>query len=151
MRQSRLIVALVLLGCVNPPAMSQGKLGHLKEWAGKYPTYNDTKPRREFLKLPEIQQSLLKLLPRTDYRFLTKTCSKEARIDQIESFLIVRRCHSYACGFGAAILIVNLTDGAMHVAISGKGTEQKWFSTNGKHKELPFDVKLAWFVTKKTT
>jgi hypothetical protein len=152
MRHFRLVTTLVLLGCVSLPATAQVKLGHLKEWVGKYPTYSGSKPRKEFLRLPEIQQPLLKLLSRNDYRFLTKTCGKEAPIEEADGFLIVRRCHSYACAYGAVVLIINLKDGAMHAAILDEDdAEQRWFSTNGRHEELPFDVKLARFVTKKTT
>ena len=63
-----LTIFLVLLGSVSPTAIAQGKLGHLKEWVGKHPTYNDFRPHREFLKLPEIKRPLLKLLSRDDYR-----------------------------------------------------------------------------------
>jgi hypothetical protein len=150
MTRSTFIAALVLLGSVSTPTVSQARFGHLKEWVGKRPTYNGTKPRKEFLKLPEIQQPLLKLLPRNDYRFLTRTCGKEAPIEEADGFLIVRRCHSYACAYGAVILIINLNDGAMHVAIMDEDdTEQRWFSTNGKYRDLPFEVTLARFVTKK--
>ena len=52
--------------------------------------------------------------------------------------------------YGGAVLIVSLADGAIHVAIKNEGdSEQRWFSTNGKHKELPFDVQSGWFVIKR--
>jgi hypothetical protein len=150
MRRCGLLTFLVLLGCVSPVAVAQANLGHLKEWVGKYPTNNDLKPHREFLKLPEIKRPLLKLLSRDDYRFLTRTCGKEVPIEKIGDFLIVRRCHKFACGYGGAVVIVNHSDGAIHVAILDEDdSEVRWFSTNGKHKELPFDVRGVWFVIKK--
>jgi hypothetical protein len=122
----------------------------LTEWVGKFPTYNDFIPRKEFLKLPEIQRPLLKLLSRNDYRFLTRTCGKETPIEMIGDLLIVRRCHSYACGLGGVVVIVNLSDEAIHVAIMDKDdSEQRWFSTNGKYKELPFDVQSGFLVIKR--
>src|SRR5262245_26629278 len=150
MQRRDLLTIIVLLCCFSSTAIARGKLGHLKEWVGKYPTYNYFKPRREFLKLPEIKQPLLKLLSRDDYRFLTRTCGKEAPIEMAGDFLIVRRCHRYACGIGGAVLIVGLSDGAIHVAIQDEDDiEQRWFSANGKYKELPFDVQSGFFVIKR--
>jgi hypothetical protein len=152
MRQRGLLITilLVLLGAAGPAAVAQSKLGHLKEWIGKHPTYNDFKPRREFLKLPEIKRPLLNLLSRDDYRFLTRTCGKEVPIEMIGDFLIARRCHRYACGNGGGVVIINLSDGAIHVAIMDEDDrEQRWFSANGKHKELPFNVQFGFLLIKK--
>jgi len=150
MRRCGFLTILVLLGCVSQTAIAQSKLGHLKEWVGINPTFNDFKPRREFLKLPEIRRPLLKLLSLDDYRFLTRGCGKEVPIEMIGDFLIARRCHRYACGNGGGVVIVNLSDGAIHVAIMDEdGREQRWFSTNGKHRELPFEVKFGFLEIKK--
>ena len=150
MRRCGFLTILVLLGCVSSTAIAQSKLGHLKEWVGINPTFNDFKPRREFLKLPEIRRPLLKLLSRDDYRFLTRTCGKEVPIEMIGDFLIARRCHRYACGNGGGVVIVNLSDGAIHVAILDEDDpEQRWFSSNGKYKELPFEIKLGFLLIKK--
>jgi hypothetical protein len=147
MKRCSLVIAFLLIGYFPVTLMAQGKFRHLKDWVGKYPTFNDTKPHKEFLKLPVIQKSLLHLLPSNDYRFLTKTCGKEVPIKMIGDFLIIRRCHHYACAYGSAVLLVNLQDGAMHIAIRNeKDEEQRWFSTNGKYKELPFDVQRAWTI-----
>ena len=150
MRPCSFLTILILLGSISPTAIAQGKFGHLKEWVGKYPTFNDFRPRREFLKLPEIKRPLLKLLSRDDYLFLTQTCGKEVPIEIIGDFLIVRRCDRYACGYGGGVVIVNLSDGAIHVAIMDEDDrEQRWFSTNGKYRELPFEIQLGFLLTKK--
>src|SRR5262249_2263088 len=39
MQRRGLLTILVLLACVHSTAMHQGKLGHLRGWVGKYPTY----------------------------------------------------------------------------------------------------------------
>src|SRR5262245_4317574 len=150
MRRCGFLTILVLLGCASSTAIAQSKLGHLKEWVGKYPTFNDFKPRREFLNLPEIKRPLLRLISRGDYRFLTRTCGKEVPIEMIGDFLIARRCHRYACGNGGGVVIVNLSDGAIHVAIMDEDdTEQRWFSSNGKYKELPFEIRYGFLLIKK--
>jgi hypothetical protein len=150
MQRRVILTILISLGCISPNAVAQSKLSHLKEWVGKHPTYNDFRPRKEFLKSPEIQRPLLKLISKKDYRFLTRRCGKEVPIEMIGDFLIVRRCHSYACGDGGGVVIVNLSDGAIHLAIMDEDdSEQRWFSTNGKYKELPFDVQSGFLVIKK--
>jgi hypothetical protein len=150
MRRCGFLTILVLLGCVSSTVVAQGKLGRLKEWVGKSPTYNEFRPRREFLNLPEIKRPLLKLISRDDYRFLTRTCGKEVPIEMIGDFLVARRCHRNACGNGGGVVIVNLSDGAIHVAIMDEDDrEQRWFSSNGKHKELPFEIQFGFLLIKK--
>ena len=146
----RYLKVLSLVICLGITSLAQGKLDHLNKWVGKYPTYNNTKPRQEFLRLPEIQRGLKTLLSKEDYRFVTKTCGKEVPIKKIDNYLIVRRCHSYACAYGGATIVINLDDGAMHIAIKNEGDkEQRWFSTNNKQGELPFEVRLAFLIVKK--
>jgi hypothetical protein len=77
-------------------------------------------------------------------------CGKEVPIEMIGDFLIARRCHRYACGNGGRVVILNLSDGAIHVAIMDEDDrEQRWFRSNGKHKELPFEIQLGFMVIKK--
>src|SRR4030095_17135546 len=79
----KLILLITFSFCALVSVNAQDKLGNLKEWVGKYPTYNDTKPHREFLKLPEVRQPLLNLLSKKDHRFLTVECGKEVPIEMI--------------------------------------------------------------------
>lgn len=143
------ISVITLTACSLIAVNAQDTLGHLKEWVGKYPTYNSTKPRREFLKLPEVRQPLLNLLSRQDYRFLTVICGKEVPIEIIENYLIVRKCHSNYCLRGTAVLIINIKDGSMHVVIRNENyPDPRWFSTNGNYKELPFRIEAGYVVVK---
>jgi hypothetical protein len=85
-------------------------------------------------------------------QYFSKTINprKEVPIEMIGGFLIARRCHRYACGYGAGVAIVNLSDGAIHVAIMGEyDREQRWFSSNGKYKELPFKIQFGFLLIKK--
>src|SRR5215216_3278289 len=128
---------------------AQEKLGHLRHWVGKYPSYDDTKPHRDFLKLPEVRNPLLKLLSKKDYHFLAVVCGKEVPIEMIEDYLIVRKCHRNYCMRGTAVLIINVKDGAMHVVIRDeKDSEPRWLSTNGKHKDLTFRIEAGFMVVK---
>jgi hypothetical protein len=141
--------SIVLLLCLLSATDAQDRLSHLRSWVGKYPTYNDTKPHQEFLKLPEIRQRLLKLVSPKDYRFITVICGKEVPIEQIDDYLIVRKCHSNYCLRGTALIIINLKDGAMYVALRDeKDSEPRWFSSGGDYKKLPFEVKAGWIITK---
>jgi hypothetical protein len=68
----------------------------------------------------------------------------------IGDFLIARQCHRYACGNGGGVVIVNLSAGAIHVAIMDEDDrEQRWFSSNGKYKVLPFEIQLGFLLIKK--
>jgi hypothetical protein len=142
-------LSISLLLILFASTRAQEKLGYLRTWVGKYPTYNVTKPHREFLKEPEIQRQLLSLLPRKVFHFLTVTCGKEVPIELIDEYLIIHRCHSNYCLRGTALLIVGLKEGIIHVALrTEKDSERRWFSRNGKYRELPFKVINGWIVLK---
>src|SRR6266550_154618 len=104
MRLLKFISVIAFTACSLTVVNAQEKLGHLKVWVGKYPTYKNTKPRREFLKLPEVSEPLLNLLSKQDYRFLTVVCGKEVQIEMIENYLIIRKCHRNYCLRGTAVL-----------------------------------------------
>ncbi len=151
MSKSKASAIFALIFCFVSIVDAQDKLGHLRSWVGKYPTYNDAKPHREFLKLPEIRQRLLRLVSQKDFRFITMVCGKEVPIEQIEDYLIVRKCHRNYCLRGTALIILNMRDGAMHVAIRGEGdSEPRWFSSSGSYRELPLDIKSGWIITKRS-
>jgi hypothetical protein len=76
-------------------------------------------------------------------------CGKEIPIEMIGDYIIVRKCDSNYCLRGTALILINIKDGAMHVAISKeKDSEPGWVSTNGKYKELPFRIEAGFVVVK---
>jgi len=77
-------IATVLVICLATVGQSQEKFGYLHEWIGKYPTYNDNKPHREFLMVRAIRVRLQRLLSARDFQFVTKTCGKETPIEERE-------------------------------------------------------------------
>jgi hypothetical protein len=80
-------------------------------------------------------------------KFKAPLCGEESGtpIEMIGDFLIARRWRCIACGKGGGVVIVNLSDGAIHVAIMDEDDrEQRWFSANGKHKELPFEIQFGF-------
>jgi hypothetical protein len=50
-RLLKLILFASFTSCALITVDAQDKLGHLKEWVGRYPTDKATKPHREFVKL----------------------------------------------------------------------------------------------------
>lgn len=152
MRLVKLISLVAFTSCALITVNAQDKLGYLKEWVGKYPADNATKPHRALLKLPEVRKPLLSLLSKPDYHFMTVVCGKEVPVEVIDDYLIVRKCHSNYCLRGTAVLIINVKDGAMHVVIRNESdSEPRWFSTNGKYKELPFRFEAGYVVVKKAS
>jgi hypothetical protein len=149
MRLSKLTLLITFTACSLSTTNAQERLGHLREWVGKYPSYNNRKAPRDFLKLPEVHRPLLRILSPQDYRFITAVCGKQVPIEMIGDYLIVRKCHSNYCLRGTALLIINIKDGAMHAAISSeKDSEPRWFSTNGKYNELPFRIVAGFMIVK---
>jgi hypothetical protein len=149
MMLSKMTLLITLTACVLSNSNAQEKLGHLREWVGKYPSYNNIKAPKDFLRLPEVRRPLMKLLSDQDYRFLTVVCGKEIPIEMIGDYIIVRKCDSNYCLRGTALILINIKDGAMHVAISKeKDSEPRWVSTNGKNKELPFRIEAGFVVVK---
>ena len=146
MRVSKLIAGLLSL-VMWVSAVGQGSYAHLKSWEGTFPTYN--KSSRKFFSLPEVQRPLKKLLNRRDYYLLTKGHTKEAPIKLIGSYLKAQVCgspESYACDHHT-ILVINLDDGSMYVALDIFSGEPRYYSTKGKFTDLPQNVQ-NWFESK---
>ncbi|HEX8649835.1 MAG TPA: hypothetical protein VF708_03270 [Pyrinomonadaceae bacterium] len=149
MKLLKTFASLVLVYCCFYSVHAQDKLGHLRSWAGKYPTYKGSRPRRQFLKLPEIHGRLLKLVSPKDYRFIMDVCGKEVPIEQMGDYLIVRKCHRNYCLRGTALIIVNLKDGSMYIALRDENdSEARWLSSGGDYRALPFEVKSGWTITR---
>src|SRR5260370_38373757 len=63
----------LLLLCFSSVAVAQNSLGHLKSWAGKYPTEKNGRVTTKFFGLPEIRAPFLRLLSRADFHLCWRT------------------------------------------------------------------------------
>jgi hypothetical protein len=137
---------LLLLACPGQEATAGQSLEHLREWVGRYPTY-DTTTRGEFLKVEEVRRRLAELVSGADLRFITRVCGKEMPIKERDGYLIVQRCHKMACAMGTALVIVGLADGDMHVALrTEKDTAPRWYSSKGSYRDLPVAIDHGWYI-----
>src|SRR5260370_40407751 len=106
MTRGKLIVPVsLMLLCFSSVAVAQNSLGHLKSWAGKYPTEKKGRVTTKFFGLPEIRAPLLRLLSRADFDLLTKEDTVEAPIKLIGDSLAVKAWRPHNCageqaGFG---------------------------------------------------
>ncbi len=138
---------LILL-CVSLPISAQGKLSHLKPWEGKYPRPEfgkgaGRKPSKNFFALPEINQPLRKLLPKSDYQFLTRTHTKETPIARSGDYLKIFVCALPDSGcYQNTLLVINLIDGAMYVAFDLSAASPRYYSTKGQFTDLPRHLRL---------
>ena len=142
MRIFKLTAILFLLG-IWTNAIGQEKYAHLRSWDGKYPTYN--KSARKFFDILEVRSRLKRLLSPRDYYLLTKGHTKEMPIRLIENYLKIRVCGargSYAC-INQTILVIDLNDGSMYVALDIFSGEPRYYSLKGNFSELPKDVQ-SW-------
>lgn len=123
-------------------AVAQVKLNHLKSWANEYPIDNASKPRRNFFQLREIRDPLLKLLGKQGFDRLMNSFGLVQPIDLISGYLVMEGAANLHVSpvEEHAVLAVRLSDGTMHVAFARDG-KVEWFSTRGKHTELPRDIR----------
>jgi hypothetical protein len=150
----RLILFLLILANWPLDATEKPDLSHLKTWVGKYPTDEESKPPKNLFHLPEIQNSLKKLLGKTDYKHLTEELSVETPIQIIRNFLVVKVCYPHCCPCDNAMLVINLDDTAFHAGFYERTDKQKfntrWFSSTGDHLELPKEVLDIFLQTHET-
>lgn len=138
------IVILILLLCVWTTAEAQGKYAHLEKWVGKTPTYD--KSFGNFFRLPEVRRPLKKLLSKGDFDYLTRLHTKELAFKLVDDYLHTGMCGergSYACDYHT-LLVINLTDGSMHVAFDMLSDKPRRYSTRGKFTDLPRTVLSMW-------
>src|SRR5260370_21918390 len=105
----------LLLLCFSSVAVAQNSLGHLKSWAGKYPTEKNGRVTTKFFGLPEIRAPLLRLLSRADFDLLTKEYTVEAPIKLIGDYLAVKVCRPHTCADEQAWFTINLRTCAISV------------------------------------
>lgn len=139
MKRKSLISLALILFCFGGALAAQNRLGHLKSWAGKYPTDKRGRVTRNFFQLPAIRRPLLTLLSRRDFNLLTREYQVETPIKQIGDFLAVKVCRQHACDTDQAGFAINLRTGFIYVRIHEEQTV-RWFSTRDTHTELPQNV-----------
>ena len=139
MTRKRLIVLVPLLLLCCGAAVAQDS-GHLKSWAGKYPTERKGKVTTSFFGLPEIRTPLQRLLSRTDFNLLTKQYGVEAPIKQIGDYLAVKVCRPHNCGDEQGAFAINLSTGVIYVRMQN-GEKVRWFASKGNSTDLPREVK----------
>jgi hypothetical protein len=130
-----------MLALISLPGVmgAQSKLGHLRSWAGKYPTQKTGRVTRNFFQLPEIRRPLMALLSRKDFNLLTREYGVETPIKQLGDFLAVKVCRPHACDTDQAGFAVNLRTGFVYVRMQ-EGQSTRWFSTRDTYTELPQNV-----------
>lgn len=133
------LAVLALLLCCSGLIVAQTRLGHLRSWAGKYPTERKGKATKRFFLLPEIQTPLSKLLSRKDLRLLTREYEVESPIKQVGDYLVARVCRQHNCDSEQAGFVINLSNGYIYVRMYEDG-KVRWFSSKGKYTDLPQDV-----------
>jgi hypothetical protein len=138
-RKKLIVLAPLLLLCLSSAAVAQD-LGHLKSWAGKYPTERKGKVTTSFFGLPEIRTPLLRLLSRTDFNLLTKEYGVETPIKQIGDYLAVKVCRPHACDEEEGAFAINLNTGVVYVRMQN-GQRVRWFASKGDSKDLPQEVR----------
>lgn len=138
-RKKLIVLAPLLLLCFSGAAVAQD-LGHLRSWAGKYPTDRKGKVTTSFFGLPEIRTPLLHLLSRTDFNLLTKEYGVETPIKQIGDYLAVKVCRPHACDEEEGAFAINLSTGVIYVRMQN-GQKVRWFASKGDSKDLPQEVR----------
>lgn len=139
MKRRNLIALFLLLCCLSSSALAQSRWGHLRSWAGKYPTAGKGRVKTSFFALPEIRRPLLRLLSRRDYNLLTREYAVEIPIKLIGDYLLVRDCRPHACDTDNAAFVIDLGDGSIYVKLYDSN-EARWFSSKGKPADLPRGV-----------
>jgi hypothetical protein len=108
----------------------------------KNPTFD--KRSGNFFMLPEIARTLRNLLNKEDYYYLAKGHTKEGPINLIDNYLQIYVCgsrHSYGCD-NNTLLVINLTDGSMHIVFDMYDEKPRYYSTKGCFTDLPKKVQL---------
>jgi hypothetical protein len=144
MKRKNLMAIALLIFCLGGSGViadvsAQGRLNHLRSWAGRYPTHKVGRVTRKFFQLPEVRRPLLALLKPADFNLLTREYVLETPIKQIGDFLAVKVCRQHDCGTDQAAFAINLRTGFAYVRMQ-EGPTVRWFSTRDTYKELPQNV-----------
>src|SRR3989442_4358213 len=139
-RKNVMVLVPLLLLCFSSAAVAQDRLGHLRSWAGKYPTEKKGRVTTRFFGLPEIRTPLLRLLSRADFNLLTREYAVEAPIKLIGDYLAVKVCRPHDCADEQAGFAINLQTGVIFVRMQAE-EDVRWFASKGKTTDLSSDVK----------
>jgi hypothetical protein len=139
MKRKTLIALALLIFCFGSTLAAQSSLGHLRSWAGKYPTNRRGRITTSFFKLPEIRRPLLGLLSRADFNLLTRDYQVETPIKLIGNYLAVKVCRPHACDTDNAAFAINLDNGFIYVKIYAD-QQSRWFGSKGTYTDLPQNV-----------
>jgi hypothetical protein len=139
MKRKNLIALALLIFCFGGTLAAQSSLGHLRSWAGKYPTNRRGRVTTSFFKLPEIRRPLSILLSRSDFNLLTRDYQVETPIKQIGNYLAVKVCRPHACDTDNAAFAINLDNGFIYVKIYAD-QQSRWFGSKGTYTDLPRNV-----------
>src|SRR5262249_40441252 len=124
--------------------LSSNQLDSLRKWIGKGPfdseylKQEDRPPSKNFFEVPQIRQSLMKLLKKEDFEKLTLTDWNPRPIELITDYLVVTMCKAHACPDEHVILAINMQSGSMHIGFWEKNNvlssgKERWFSTKGNY------------------
>ena len=138
-RKNLIVLVPLLLLCFSSAAVAQDRLGHLKSWAGKYPTSRKGKVTTSFFGLPEVRTPLMRLLSRTDFNLLTKEYGVETPIKQIGDYLAVKVCRAHNCAAEQGAFAINLRTGVIYVRMQDGGKVRS-FASKGQSTDLPQEV-----------
>jgi hypothetical protein len=133
----RFIVFLVIIVfCLTLPVASQAqkeKLDHLKTWIGKYPLEG----RRDFLQLPEVRPTLVRLLGRKYYLRLTDLRRKPyyliTPIEYLDGYFLLEYAPNYHFNQEGdrVVILIRSRDATIHVAVN-RGERTKWFHSGDR-------------------
>jgi hypothetical protein len=138
-RKKLVVLVPLLLFCFCSAAVAQDRLGHLRSWAGKYPTERKGKVTTSFFGLPEIRTPLLRLLSRADFNLLTKEYGVETPIKQIGDYLAFKVCRPHSCDEEQGGFAINLRTGVIYVRMLN-GEKVRSFASKGNFRDLPQEV-----------
>jgi hypothetical protein len=92
------ICLVVMLFTVPPtPRISMSKVSYrhqadLKKWVGHYPSEQIGKDSTDFFNVPEVKESLKRILKPPDLALLTTTLTVENPIYRVDGYLAIERC-----------------------------------------------------------
>ena len=115
LRRAILILSLLLAGSWTHVALGQGE--RFVKYVNKYPN--------DLLKAePDVKRRLHALLGANYARFIERL-QTQGPMDAVGGILVGRGCKAHWCGNEEAVLLINLSDGKLHVAIHSEATSEK--------------------------
>ena len=142
---NRIIILLLCFSTICAGASAQ--IITLGGWVNHYPGESLGPNGNSFFDLPEVQQPLQKLLPKTEYNNLVRDYGMQAPIHVVGNLLVVIVCKQHWCPDENAFAIFGLNDKSIVVMFyddtDGKKQETatKCFSTGPTIASLPDIIK----------